>query len=66
MIRYYTTLLRILFGLATLSLVVGVIVKATGFIVLGLVPLSYLRLAGICLLFAMALSLAEIPLRMGR
>lgn len=66
MIRYYTTLLWILFVLATLSLVVGVIAKATGFVVFGLIPLSYLRFTGICLLFAIALSVVEISLKMGR
>ncbi|MFQ5828812.1 MAG: hypothetical protein ACE5JD_06610 [Candidatus Methylomirabilia bacterium] len=64
--RYHATTLLILFVLAALGLVLGVIAKVTGFVVLDLIPLSYLRFTGICLLFAIALSVAEISLKAGR
>jgi hypothetical protein len=63
MIPYYTAILWVLFVLATLSLVVGVIAKATGFVVWGLLPLSYLRFTGICLVFVIALAMTQLSLR---
>ena len=60
----YTTLLWIGFILAAVSLIVGVVAKATGFMVFDLNALSYLRFTGICLLGVIALSLTEIALRL--
>jgi len=61
--KYYNVLLWILFILAALSLIVGVIAKATGFRVFTLVPVSYIRFTAVCLLGAIALSLVEISLK---
>lgn len=58
--KYYSTLLWIAFIVAIISLIVGVIAKAGGFVVLSVGPASFLRFTGICLLFAIALSLAQI------
>lgn len=58
----YTNLLWVCFILATLSLLVGIIAKLTGFVVFGLIPLSYLRFTGICLLYAIALSVVQMSL----
>lgn len=63
MIPYYTTVLGGLYALATLSLVLGVIAKLTGLVVFDLLPLSYLRFTGICPLFTIALSVAQISLK---
>jgi hypothetical protein len=60
--KSYNTLLWICFVLATLSLVVGIIAKVTGFGVFGLGPISYLRFTGISLLYAVAFSVAKIAL----
>ncbi len=64
--KYYLTLLWICFVLAVASLIGGIVAKATGFVAFGLAPISYLRFSEICLLFAIAISLAEISLRMER
>jgi hypothetical protein len=40
----------------------SIIAKLSGFVVFGLLPFSYLRFTGTCLLYAMALSLAQIAL----
>jgi hypothetical protein len=60
--KNYTNLLWACFILATLSLLVGIIVKIAGFGVFGLGPISYLRFTGICLLYAISLSLVQISL----
>lgn len=51
---------QVLCAIAGLSLLVGIIAKATGFRVFGLVPLSYLRFTGICLLYMIAISFVQI------
>lgn len=56
-------LLVALSTVAAASLVIGIIAKATRFVVLGLMPLSYLRFTGVCLLFVIALAAARISLR---
>lgn len=58
----YRSLLTVLLALAAASLVIGIIAKATGFVVLGLIPLSYLRFTGVCLLFVIALAAARMSL----
>jgi len=58
----YTSLLWACFILATLSLLAGIITRITGLIVFELIPLSYARFTGICLLYAIALSLVQISL----
>jgi len=58
----YISLLWSCFILATLSILVGIISKITGSVVFGLIPLSYVRFTGICLLYAIALSLVQISL----
>ena len=50
------------FILADVSLILGIISKIAGFAVFDLGPLSYLRFTGICLLYAIACSLAHIAL----
>jgi len=63
MIRVYTTFLMLFLLLAAVSLVVGVIAKATGlFYVYGLI--SYLRFTSVCLLFAIALGVGAIALKL--
>ena len=52
------------FGLADLSLLVGIIAKISGFVLFGLGPYSYFSFAGLCLLYVVALSLAQIALHM--
>ncbi|MFQ6041498.1 MAG: hypothetical protein ACE5PV_11630 [Candidatus Poribacteria bacterium] len=64
--KYYNLLLWILFILSALSLIVGVIAKAVGFIVFTLRPISYVRFTSVCLLGAIALSLVEISLKIGK
>jgi hypothetical protein len=65
MIRVYTTFLMLFLLLAAVSLVVGVIAKATGlFYVYGLSPISYLRFTSVCLLFAIALGVGAIALKL--
>jgi len=59
----YTTLLWIFFILAGVSLLLGIIAKATHFMIMGLAPISYLRFTGTCLLFCIALSLTQISLK---
>ena len=61
--KYYTTLLWIAFVLALISMIVGFIAKVSGFVIFSLTPISYFRFTGICLLFAIALSLAQISLK---
>ena len=60
--KYAKTLIWIFFVLADVSLIVGVIAKISGFAVFGLGPLSYLRFAGICLMYVIAISLSQISL----
>ena len=59
----YLALLWIFFILAGISLILGIIAKATGFVVMGLIPSSYLRFTGVCLLFCIALSAGQISLK---
>ncbi len=49
-----------LFALAGLSLFAGIIAKITGTRFYGLLPLSYVRFTGICLLFTIAISFVQI------
>lgn len=60
--KRYTNLLWVCFFLATLSLLIGIIAKISGFVIFGLIPMSYLSFTGICLLYAIALSLVQISL----
>ena len=61
--KQYTNLLWACYILATLGLIAGIISKITGFVVLGLAPLSYLRFTGICLLYSIAFSLSQMTLK---
>ena len=47
-------------ALADVSLIIGIIAKISGLAVFGLGPLSFLRFTGICLLYAIACSLAHL------
>ncbi len=51
---------QVLSAIAGLSLLTGIVAKATGFRVFGLIPISYLMFSGICLLFVVAISLVQI------
>ncbi len=62
LMKCYTCYLWILFIAAFASIIIGVIAKATGFIAFDLAPISYLRFSAVCLLFAVALSLAQMTL----
>ena len=62
LMRYYTCYLWILFIAAFASIILGVIFKLAGVYVFGLAPLAYLRFSAVCLLFAIALSLAQMTL----
>ena len=62
--KNYKTWLTIAFVLSLISLVLGIIAKLSpGFTLFELGPLSYLRFAGICLMYAIALSVAQISLK---
>ena len=65
-VKYYNLLLWIAFILAALGLIVGVIFKAAGVAPLGVIPLSCIRFTTVCLLGAIALSLVEISLNIGK
>jgi len=57
---HFEQLIKLSFGLADLSIVLGIIFKITGFTVFGLGPYSYFSFAALCLLYAVALSCAQI------
>jgi hypothetical protein len=59
----YSVLLWIFFLLAAISLLVGIIGKLAHLAVVGVAPIGYLRFAAVCLLFCMALSLAQMSLK---
>jgi len=59
----YTILLWIFFLLAAISLIVGIIAKLTHVMIMGGAPIAFLRFTGTCLLFCIALSLAQISLK---
>lgn len=60
---YYQTLVWIFLILAVVGFIVGILVKGFGFQIFGLVPISYLRFTGTCLLFVIAISLVELASR---
>ncbi len=53
-------LLWIFFILAGIAFVVGILERAAHFAVMGLAPMSLMSFTGVCLLFCIALSLAQI------
>ncbi|MBW2038901.1 MAG: hypothetical protein JRI46_04780 [Deltaproteobacteria bacterium] len=55
----YSFLCKIFLALGLASLIMGVIAKLVEFVVWGLLPLSYLRFSGICLLLVIAISLYQ-------
>ncbi|MBI1929669.1 hypothetical protein HYR99_36155 [Candidatus Poribacteria bacterium] len=57
---YYKAIVWVFLTLATVSLIVGILAKGIGFQIFGLVPISYLRFTGTCLLFVIAVSLVEL------
>lgn len=59
--RFYAFVSRVLLLVALISLVLALIVKLGGeqLAYFGIFPLSYLRFAGVCLLFVIAASLAQ-------
>jgi len=59
----YTILLWIFFLLAAISLIVGIIAKLAHAMIMGAAPIAFLRFTGTCLLFCIALSLAQISLK---
>ena len=60
--KLYKACIMTSFVLADVSLILGIIAKISGFAIFGLGPLSYMRFTGICLLYAIACSLACIAL----
>lgn len=48
--KYYSTLIRIVYLLSVVSLIIGIITKLMSSNIVGVSPLSYLRFTGICLL----------------
>ncbi|MBC8457512.1 MAG: hypothetical protein H8D67_05890 [Deltaproteobacteria bacterium] len=64
--KYYNVMLWILFILAAISVIVGVVFKAVGVTPLGVAPISCIRFAAICLLGAIALGVIEISLKLGK
>ena len=62
--KNYKTWLTIAFVLSLISMVLGIISKLSpGFAFFDLGPLSYFRFTGICLMYAIALSVAQISLK---
>ncbi|MFQ6617146.1 MAG: hypothetical protein ACE5QV_00545 [Fidelibacterota bacterium] len=57
--KYNQTFYWIFAILAVASLIVGILAKAIGFEIFELKPLSYLRFTSVSLLFAIAVSLAN-------
>lgn len=60
---YYKTIVWIFLILAIVGFIVGILAKGFGFHIFGLVPISYLRFTGTCLLFVIAVSLVELATR---
>jgi hypothetical protein len=58
--KFYALVSKVLLLVSLISLVLAVIVKVfEQFAYFGIFPLSYLRFAGVCLLFVIASSLAQ-------
>ena len=55
--KFFSFLNRLFLIVALIALIVAVLAKIIGFVWLGLFPLSYLRFAGVCLLFVVSISL---------
>ena len=56
-------LLWIFFILAGIAFIVGIFTRVTHLAAMGLAPMSLMRFTGVCLLFCIALSLAQISLK---
>ena len=62
--NHFDRLIKLSFGLAGLSILLGIVFKVTGHIVFGLGPYSYFCFSALCLLYAVALSCAQIAIHM--
>jgi len=58
--KYYNTFIWLSFALADLSIIVGILTKLFGFGIFGLGRYSFFSFSGLCLLYAIALSLTQI------
>ena len=57
--KLFAFLSKILLLVGLLAIIIGVIVKLTNQVEFDLFPLSYIRFAGVCLLFVIAASLSQ-------
>lgn len=60
--KNFKTLVWVSYILALVSIVVGILDVIVRFVIFSLSPISYLRFAGLCLLFVISLSLVQLVL----